>query len=324
MRMRSTRAYLLAVVLMPLLTAAVLTGQELEVAWDDYLNADARLAIAMDREQELQGQQNRLQAEIRELQEDRAWYNGWIVEYRLSQKSAKQLELADSLLQVKGRIGNMRRRMESTFQVLKQVYEDLLLADNVGESFTTSEKEQAVVLGQSLLSRSESPLDLPDYSAILAEQYENEELRDMVFSDLQIVLRTKLAAIDALLAEKEQEITLLNRLNEFHRDLSLQIESDRDVRGGSGLDRAYSKEAEDLGEDHGAATFVDNEETGAGRYAEIEDQDYMGTVRRNISESEIEDISLNPDPLYNELRRLSRISQQYQNLLQRLETELPD
>jgi hypothetical protein len=299
-------------------------AQELNVAWDEYLDADARLKTAMSSEQTWREQQSQLQAEIRDLQKDRAWYNGWIIEYLLSRKSGQQLDLADSLLQVRGRIDNLQQRKGLAFQVLKQVYEEMLLSDDVQASLSVSQKEQAVTLGQWLLTRSESHPDLPDYSAILTEQYENEAIKDMVFHDLREVLRTKLASIDALLAEKKQEITLLNRLNEFHHDLSIQIESDRDLQGDTESGQAYYVGPEVIpDEDIDHAVFGEGEPK-ATRYTVIEDQDYLGDVRRNISEGEDGGISLNPDPLYDELQRLSSISQQYQTLLQRLETELPD
>jgi hypothetical protein len=322
--MSSSVKYLIAVVLIPLVVCPVLTAQELNVAWDDYLRADASLKAAVGSEQTWQEQQSLLQAEIRDLQKSQAWYNGWIIEYLLSRKSAQQLDLADSLLQVRGRLGNLQQRKELAFQVLKQVYEDMLLSDDVQVSLSASQKEQAVTLGQWLLTRSESHLDLPDYSAILTEQYENKAIKDMVFHDLQVVLRTKLASIDVLLAEKKQEVTLLNRLNEFHHDLSIQIESDRDIQGDTESGQAYYTGPEGILDEDIDDTFAGAEESKATRWTVIEDQDYLGAVRKTISQGEGEDISVNPDPLYDELQRLSSISQQYQALLQRLETELPD
>lgn len=322
--MSSSVKYLIAVVIIPLIACPVLTAQELEVAWDDYLNADARLETAVSSEQTWLEQQNRLQAEIRDLQKNQAWYNGWIVEYLLSRKSAQQLSLADSLLQARGRIRSLQQRKVLAFQVLKQVYEDMLLSADAQESLSASQKEQAVTLGQWLLTRHESHLDLPDYSTILSGQYENEAIRDMVFNDLQVVLRTKIASIDALLAEKKQEITLLNRLNEFHHDLSIQIESDRDYQGTTESDEASWTVSREHIDDDLAGMFVDGEKSTTSSYADIEEQDYLGFVRMNISQGEDKDIPLNSDPLYDELQRLTRISQQYQDLLQRLETQLPD
>ncbi|MFC1583551.1 hypothetical protein ACFL4U_02590 [Candidatus Neomarinimicrobiota bacterium] len=322
--MNSSVKYLIAVVMMPLIACPILMAQELNVAWDGYLSTDASLKSAVGSEQTWLEQQDRLQAEIRDLQKNQAWYNGWIIEYLLSRKSAQQLGLADSLLQVRGRIRNLQQQKELAFQVLKQVYEDMLLSDDVQASLSASQKEQAVTLGQWLLTRSESHLDLPDYTAILTEQYENEAIKDMVFHDLQVVLRTKLESIDALVTEKQQEITLLNRLNEFHRDLSIQIESDRDLRGDTESNQAYIVGPQDILDEDIDDAFFSGKESEATRYTTIEDQDYLSAVRQNISKGEGEDISLNPDPLYDELQRLTSISQQYQVLLQRLETDLPD
>jgi hypothetical protein len=299
-------------------------AQELNVAWDGYLSTDASLKSAVSSEQTWLEQQDLLQGEISDLQKNRTWYNGWMIEYLLSRKSGQQLDLADSLLQVRGRIRNLQQRKELAFQVLKQVYEDMLLSDDVQASLSVSQKEQAVTLGQWLLTRSESHLDLPDYSTILTEQYENEAIKDMVFHDLQAVLRTKLASIDALVSEKQQEIKLLNRLNEFHRDLSIQIESDRDLRGDIKSNQAYIVGEAGILDDDQGRTFGDGAESSPAKYADMEEQDYLSAVKRNISEGEGEDISLNPDPLYDELQRLTSISQQYQVLLQRLETNLPD
>ena len=324
MRIRSAMAHLMTVAFALLVAAPALTGQELEVAWENYLSADASLRSTLEREQKLQEQQNRLQTEIRDLRENRSWYNGWLVEYSLSRKSAQQLELADSLGMVKSRIHSQQQRKESSFQILKKVYADMLQADDAGESFSTSQREQAVTLGRWLIARSESQLDLPDYSAILTEQYESEAVRDMVFSDLQVVLHTKLASIDTILTEKRQEINLLNRLNEFHRDLSIQIETNRDLQGETETRSPFAAVPEDKLEEGSEPTFWDGLRPGDSRYNDVEDPSYAEGVRSGISQEDDRDISLNPDPLYDEVQRLTKISQQYQDLLQRLGTELPD
>ena len=206
-----------------------LMPQDLHTVWEDYVSVDAELSQVFEKEYFLQEQQDELQGEIRILQENQSWYNGWINKMRLARKSAAHLELSDSLHAVRRKLAVLSRRRDDVFRSLKRAYQQILLESGEGKELSVSDKEAAISLGQWIIIHGSYPLDFPDYSSILASNFEDEEIRQLLLIDLQSVLETKLILIDSLLTERRSERELVNRLNEFHRDLGLQMESDRDL-----------------------------------------------------------------------------------------------
>ncbi len=308
-----------AMVILLLLMPGLAWTQDLEAQWRHYLAIEARVEGASASESRWIEQHGKLGVEVQELQASQAWYNGWIIELRIARKSSHQVELADSLRQVRDTITGLKAQRAEAFSALKQVYQQILLDAEQQSRLTASEKEQAITIGRRLMNQSNDVFDLPDYTSIIDSPYEHEALKHIVLEDLQSVVQAKLVLIDSLLAEKETEIALLNRLNEFHRDLGYQLASNLDLaavgsqRAASASGRDNYAEAEDL-------TF-DN----AGMRVEIADKSQSSQpspLDHNPILSGETDVRLGIDPFENVINRLKDKRRQYQLLLQRLQAEL--
>ncbi|MFB0515337.1 MAG: hypothetical protein ACETWG_01885 [Candidatus Neomarinimicrobiota bacterium] len=299
-------------------------AQDLETPWRNYLSVDARLEVAVATEQQWREQQHQLQEEIRKLQASQSWYNGWIVEIVLARNSARQVELADSLRQIHNRIADLKTRRDHAFLALREVYQRILLEAESEDRLSLSQKEQALTIGRRLLSQGGATFDLPDYSSILNSPYENEAVKRLVLADLQSVLQAKLVLIDSLLTEKETELALLARLNEFHRDLSYQLQSNLDLEPGSPQEPTSPREVfvYGWGEDD-ASTAIGNEKSERANEAGGSRTDLATPLSRSPAVSGETNIPLNGDPIGEVIKRLKTKRQQYQDLLRQIETELP-
>ncbi len=314
-----------AIVLALFLFQTTMWAQDLETPWRNYLSIDARLEAAVESEREWVERQHKLREEIRTLQESQSWYNGWIIELLIARKSSLQVELADSLQQIRKKIADSRAQRDAAFLAFKEVYQRILLESESENRLSSSQKVEAITIGRQLISQSRATFDLPDYASIMNSPYENEAIKHLVMEDLQAVLRAKLVLIDSLLTEKETELVLLSRLNEFHRDLSYQMKSNLDPA------TAGSKEALSsvmLGSDTYSEDFADGASSTNKRSmaAAGEVGSELG-LTTPISQSPVvsgeTNISLNMKPTDEVINRLKNKRQQYQDLLRQIETELP-
>ena len=169
------------------------------------------------------------------------------------------------------------------------------------------------------MQRSNAVFDLPDYSSIIDSPYEHAALKRIVLQDLQSVVQAKLVLIDSLLAEKETDVVLLNRLNEFHRDLGYQLKSNLDLAAAGAQGAASPSEPGNYA-DAGFLTFAD-----VGREAGITDKGQRNPLspldQNPILPGETE-VQLGIDPFDDVINRLKDKRRQYQALLQRLQAEL--
>jgi len=312
-----------AVVLALLLFQTTAWAQDLEMPWRNYLSIDAQLEAVVAAEQEWLEQQYKLNEEIRKLQESQSWYNGWIVEIVLARKSARQVELADSLRQIRNKIADLKAQRGDAFQVLMEVYQRILFESESEHQLSLSQKEQAITIGRRLMSQNDATFDLPDYSSILNSPYENEAVKRLVLEDLQSVLQAKLVLIDSLLIEKETELALLGRLNEFHRDLSYQMQSNIDLEPGDarGSPESGTLAGDDL-EEFASGTWVTDEDARAYK-VEGSDRSLATPLSQSPVVSGETDIQLNVGPIDEVIGRLKRKRQQYKDLLRQIDTELP-
>ncbi len=313
-----------AVVLAILLFQATAWAQDLEMPWRNYLSVDTQLEAAVAAEQGWLEQQHKLYEEIRKLQGSQSWYNGWVVEIVLARKSARQVELADSLQQIRSKIADLKAQRDGAFQVLKEVYQRILFESESENRLSLSQKEQAITIGRRLVSQNDATFNLPDYSSILNSPYDNEAVKRLVLEDLQSVLQVKLVLIDSLLTEKETELVLLSRLNEFHRDLSYQMQSNLDLEPGSsgGATSPATFGGEEYYDDASMrAMFDDNE--GVASELKGSDRSMATPLDQTRGVSGETDIQLNVDPIDEVINRLKNKRQQYQDLLRQIETELP-
>lgn len=306
------------------LIQSTLWGQILEAPWRDFLSVDSRLTAANELEREWLEQQHELSEEIRKLQQNQSWYNGWIVELRIARKSTLQVELADSLQQIRKRIADLEAQQNEAFLALREVYQQILLESESEDRLSRSQKEQVLAIGRQLLSQSNVTLELPDYTSILNSPYENEAIKHLVLEDLQAVLQRKLVLIDSLLTEKEAELTLLDRLNEFHRDLSYQMKSDLDPATPStaGIQETPSQDEPEPVFFEGVEAEGVSYMGGRSSKASVGDNP-TATINQSPVVSGETNISLNVEPTNEVINQLKNKRRQYQDLLKQIETQLP-
>ncbi|MCH7575714.1 MAG: hypothetical protein IIA59_11390 [Candidatus Marinimicrobia bacterium] len=308
-----------AMLILLLLVPGRVWMQDLEAQWRNYLTVEAQVEAASAAESGWIEQQEKLGVEVRELQASRAFYNGWIIELLIARKSSLQVELADSLRQVQDTIARLKAQRADTFTALKKAYQQILLDADSQQRLTVPEKEQAITIGRRLMNRSNDVFDLPDYTSIIDSPYEHAALKRLVLADLQSVVQAKLVLIDSLLAEKETEVALLNRLNEFHRDLDYQLKSNLDLAGDRSLGVA-SLNAPDV-----AGLSAGTEFAVADRAVDIADKSLSNQPipfdQYPVLPAEA-GAQLGIDPFDGAIHRLEDKRRQYQLLLQRLQTEL--
>ena len=308
-----------AMVLLLLLIPSLAWMQDLEAQWRNYLAVEALVAAANETESRWIEQHEKRGVEVRELQAGRTWFNGWIIELLIARKSSLQVQLADSLHQVQATIAQLEAQRAEAFSALKQVYQQILLEAGPQKRLTVSEKEQAITIGRRLMNRSNAVLDLPDYTSIIDSPYEHAALKRIVLEDLQSVVQVKLVLIDSLLAEKETEVALLNRLNEFHRDLGYQLKSNLDLSV-AGSQGAASLSEPDNYDGTEILTF-----TGFERLDGITDKvqpNQLSLLDQNPILPGETDVQLGIAPFDDVINRLKDKRRQYQALLQRLTAEL--
>ncbi|UCD36796.1 MAG: hypothetical protein JSW54_08110 [Fidelibacterota bacterium] len=303
-----------------LIIPGVSRAQNLDAHWQSYLTLDAQVQAASESEQSWIMQEQNLREDIQSLQAGRSWYNGWIIELILARKSSQMVELADSLQAVQIRMANLEERRNSAFSTLKEVYQQILLDSQSEARLSRAQKEQAITIGEQLITQSDASFDLPDYASILNSPYEDEDIKRLVLNDLRSVLRGKLVLIDSLLSEKETEEALLKRLNEFHRDLSYQRESDLDFEAGD-----YQDVASAYATEKGVAAGTFTTDFGAGDRAALIEGESGPPVSMTQEPllSEDSDFRLQGRPVADVTGWLKGKRQQYQELLRQIETELP-
>ena len=101
-----------------LLLQSSLHAQNLETYWVSYLYVNTELEGVITKEQQWLSQQRELNEEMRRLQEDQSWYNGWIVEIMLARKNARQVAFADSLRLIREQIAGLEARRSEAFREL--------------------------------------------------------------------------------------------------------------------------------------------------------------------------------------------------------------
>ncbi len=312
----------LRIAILVVLIQVALQAQDLETCWANYLSLNTRLESIIGREQQWSMQQRELNDEILQLQESQSWYNGWIVEIMLARKSTRQLALADSLRLVRERITGLEAQRDEAFRELRQVYQQLLLASESEEQLSLAQKEQVLLIGNLMINHSSATLELPDYSSLLNSPYENESVKRLVLQDLQSVLQMKLLLIDSLLATKETELALLNRLNEFHRDLNYQLQSDLDPGFGSSGETLILASPTDNGIDDRTLETFGGEDGFDYRIRDENDPSLTAPADQSRWTPEVTDIQLDAAPVDEVIEQLIDKHQQYQNLLKQIEIEL--
>lgn len=312
-----------------LLAVVPVAAQNLEASWTDYLSANAALETAQTNQHQWNVRQQELIAEIRTLQGNQSWYNGWIIEWQIARRSRSQVQLADSLQQVQRRLTVLKKRHAVAFSALKQTYRQLLLAPSNRDELSPAEKEQAIAIGRQFIGRRDPTSDLPDYASMLNDPFEDPAVRRLVLQDLQTVLQVKLGLIDSLIIERETELALLERLDEFHRDLGYQLQSELDPEADADL--AYLEATADqanLGEafspeerDFALSAFDQEPEYSEKSYAVTSPgQSPLVTGETDVG-SATAALASGATPIEAALRQLRNKRQQYQDLMHRINSE---
>ncbi len=302
-----------------IVTLAILPAQDFGRAWDNFLTIDSDLNSVLTKLDQVVERQSILQTEIEVLKTDRTWYNGWINEMLLARKTLTFAALADSAAIMQTRSEQLQISREQALRSLKKEYTVILQQGNL----TTSDKERAINLGTWMMGRPSGKIDLPDYTTLLEIEYEDEQIRQLVWRDLRVVVAAKLTTVDSLLNERYQEQELLKRLNEFHQDLSLQQESNRDLGSPTSSRSVFTNAEATSGDDE--TVFFNNLDAGG------------KAVREPVEITLIEqsELILNPEgatvdgalsaarSTSGEISRLTVKRRHYQEILTRLEAELP-
>ena len=310
--MKNFRLVILMIVIL-----VILPAQDFGRAWDNFLTIDSDLNSVLTKLDKIVERQSILQTEIEVLKTDRTWYNGWINEMLLARKTTTFAALADSVAILQTRSEQLKISREQALRNLKKEYTNILQQGNL----TAFDKERAISLGTWMMGRPSGKIDLPDYTTLLEIEYEDEQIRQLVWRDLHVVVAAKLTIVDSLLNERYLEQELLKRLNEFHHDLSLLQESDRDL-GSPAASRSVFENAD--------ATFG-GYENGVGY---LQDADKSARESVGITQIEQSELTINaegaatagsqPDArgTSGEISRLTARRRHYQEILARIETDL--
>jgi len=205
-------------------------AQDLESAWQAYLNTNNQRTLLQEQHQQFLVEQNSVNAEVARLRKSAAWYNAWLNKWLLSGYTHRQLQLTDSLQSIEADIKTLTRALAKDQSQLTHAYASIL--GSVDDAGLLSLQDQSTTLrvGRWLSTLPDEKVSLPDYHHLVEDQYPNLEIRQLVLADVQTLLRKKISQLDSLLVEKTKEEQLANRLAAFHEDLGLQMEVEQDVQ----------------------------------------------------------------------------------------------
>ncbi len=210
-----------------LATLSSLVAQGLPEAWSNYFVANDDLERANSQELVWINELAAVRLQIQALKNQRLWYNGWIIDIGIAGKIADEFDLANDIDAIRANIVALEAAYKTNFNTLKSAYGERMAID--GNKISLAEKDQTIQFAQLLQSNGRIRWDFPDYSAMVAEPYESAQLKELVLNDLYTVVKTRLAFIDSVMAEKIAERALIERLEEFQADLSYQLESNIEV-----------------------------------------------------------------------------------------------
>lgn len=215
-----------------LLVPIFIWPQDIQNVWTEYIQSESELSETLVKEQLISEQLEILQNEMTILQKNKSWFNGWINELILDRKSNRQVELNDSLKALQNKEQKLLNDRDRRFFTLKTVYRQLL-ESGVSDTLSVEDRQRTFSIGRWIVGKGLTPIDLPDYSSIIMNPYEDDQIRQLIFEDLLLVIGKKITLIDSIMLEWRSEQELMNSLEEFHRDLGLALESDRDIGSGS-------------------------------------------------------------------------------------------
>ncbi len=291
--------------------------RDFTAAWEQYNQVEYELNQLNDNIELFNSQQKVIQAEIDNLMSSRNWYNGWYNELLIAGKSRTLADMSDSLQAFSAQLEQVSARRDQALIRIREIYSKIVSSGDLSDQ----EKERAINLGSQILARRPDDIELPDYEKFLAVDFESNQIRQLVLTDLAVVVRAKLTLVDSLLGERRKEIELLNRLNEFHDDLSLLQESERDLGSPDQTNRSFVSQSTAGGLDNGAEDGSFTDDPSSKEQTELSDvgqsgRDLLAGV--TISGSELPETQ----ELSGDVANLITKKNQYQNLLDKIASSL--
>ncbi|MBC8375783.1 MAG: hypothetical protein H8E26_07030 [FCB group bacterium] len=218
-------------ILLLILLALSLTGQDLNSAWQAYMSTNASIAELEARRSSYTQEQIEIKSDVDELQKSSDWYNAWINKFLLSGLSKRQLVILDSLRVFDTELERLRTLQKSEIRDLKFAYENVLQDYEKAGVIPAEQGLRNMQFGRwkRVVDRS-SPILFPDYTDVLNLQLRNPEQRKIILMDIQRLLQVKIMELDSIRNVREEEAELALRLASFHDDLGLQMEADPDAQ----------------------------------------------------------------------------------------------
>ncbi|MFQ6674511.1 MAG: hypothetical protein ACE5GH_06985, partial [Fidelibacterota bacterium] len=200
---------------------------------------------------------------------------------------------------------------------LQKVYQEAATESESENAVSQSDREIVIALARRLVSSPLRSPEFPDYTSFLTREFGDENVRRLVLGDLRSILRGKVVLIDSLLTRRKSEMELFTQLRAFHRDLSLQLESDRDlVPAGNGvMSKSQERSYEDV-----ASTFTPTPDG----LESLEPPPRSAIFENQIRPGEEVEFRLGSVTIEEDMLRLQSRRRQYQDLLRRIDKELTD
>ncbi len=295
-------------------------AREMEMVWQSYLSINTRISALQHTQDQYSREQEILKSKISQLQNSSYWYNAWINKFLLSNHSDRQLAVLDSLQNIESQLSILKGQQTEVLEELKIVYEQVLVSYGDGDSIPVAQRATSLRVVQVLMNQSAHEIQLPDYRELVESEYANQELRDLVLTDVRELLALKIVQLDSILSIRAKEIELAARLAEFHEDLGLQMESEQDVqqrdsRGETEKSFAAWGAAEALSDVGGNENPRDDASI-SGRFAESVESISLNVRREGIQT--LSAINLSP----NDIDYLKSKQNEYEALLSLVNKEL--
>jgi len=219
--------------ILPLLFALTiplfLQAQDLDSAWRAYMSTQSEIEDLANKKAAYQQEQIRIKKELDALQRGSAWYNAWLNKYLQTTYTERQLVIRDSLQFLDESLNGLQPRQLEEINALKQAY-DKVLTDYASGMLPSDENLQNMGMGQFRSLISEQSIPFPDYTSLLSIDWESQEHRRLLLDDVRRLLQAKLSELDSIRQVRINEEELATRLADFHADMGLQMEADKDAQ----------------------------------------------------------------------------------------------
>ncbi len=298
-------------------------AQPLDSLWNGFLQLETELSHTQNRRSLYLNEQSQLIQKQAKLQQKQNWLNGWLVELRLSKVNKALVNVADTLDVIARKIDTYQEDYETYLQKFKEAYQKEFNTYNL----TSLDSHRVNLLVNTIINDDVPESELPDYHHLVQSLENDAAIKQLVYNDLRLLLQEKITFIDSIIAEKQQDLILLQRLDQFHEDIVLQIEANTDIA----LSNQPLAETFQEGESRYASrdrALTEFGASGDGLNSENEDlsvsdqpqDDILSGTSGMNNPGEPGDIH----PVVSDIQRLNTKREQYQNILQKLREEVAE